>query len=1508
MPNQRKQSRRDRRDPVAIVGMGCRFAGIDSIESFWHVILNGIETVCEYPGGRFGLLDKLYAGSQVATRRGGFLSNLDLFDSDFFEISAREAKMLDPQQRLLLEVSWEALEDAGIPLQNARSSRTGVFVGLWTSDYEEWARTAAPENLLATTGTGRYAAAGRIGYFFDLRGPALCIDTACSSSLVAIHLACTSLRNGETEMALAGGANAILHPAITLAYSASGMLSPDGRSKFGDAAANGYVRSEGAGILVLKTLKRARMDGDRIHALILGGAINNDGHASGQLVSPSREAQEMLLRSAAVDAGIETEDIDYIEAHGAGTRVGDPVEIEAIGRVLASQRRRGFCALGSVKTNIGHTESAAGVAGVIKTALALEHGILPPSLHFKIPNPAIAWDQLPVRIQTEAAAWPEDSASRVAGINGFGITGTNAHLILQAAAAPPPVEPSNATQLFLLSAHKPQALRAMAMSWRDRLEGDAHWPDSMADLAFTAAARRTHHDFRLAITARDRDELKDRLNLWIGGEASADCIGGRRSYIARRVAFVFPGQGGQWIGMGRSLLREQRVFREALDECDRAVRKYTGWSVRERLNSREGDDAFSQVEVVQPVLFSVMVALAALWRSWGLEPSAVVGHSMGEAAAAAVCGALSIEDAAAVICHRSSLMKSVSGLGSMAVVQVGLEEATELIKGANGRLSVAACNSSTSIVLSGETHLLERVLSELEARDVFFRRIKVDVASHSAQMDSLAEDLAFRLEEIRPRTCSIPFYSTTTGRMEEGSSLNAGYWSRNLRLPVLFCDAVQRMLGDGIETFLEINAHPVLTHAIEENGRDAGKEILVAASLDRDREERMTLLNAAGLLLANGVSVDMGRLYPAGRCLSLPGYPWQRERHWLDIDLDIGTKAQVPQNAAVEAESCLDHIYQLRWIPRPALDLAALPERKCWILIGEGNIARRIAARVKSRGDECVPLAGPELLPKTLESIGTRCRGVIHVSAENRREEPVEQTWRTVRVVQALASSLLNRLPRLWLITCGSFALPDDASVSLAGACDWGLARVVACEYPELHCVNVDLGLTPSEEDFVTLADLLREDPQEDQIAVRGSRCFVARFEPRTDVRATAPAPIRSDATYLITGGLGGIGLELAHWLTQRGARHLALLGRREPSERARARIAAMEAAGATVRVYRADVSDSLQLGAALADAGSDMPPFCGVFHLSGIMDSSLLKDLNEAQLRSVLLPKAGGAWNLHVALERTPLDFFILFSSLTAAHSQAGLCSYSCANSFLDALARYRQARGLPALSIQWCVWTSLGLAEDSRVERGAAEYRSQGIRSVSAEVALHGLERMMATQSDVLLLMPARWTQFTQSLNGSIPTAFSRLVKPTAPDTVDRVQPPILELLVETPTGRPRRNLLESHVQRAVAHVLKMPESRVDRLKPLGTMGLTSLMAIELARSLSTTAAVRLPATAIFNYPSVALLAEEVARRMAIALDGGKVVEAAAVSSCSEGPAEAEISDEAAIEALMERNRGTP
>ncbi len=916
---------KSKREPVAIIGVGCRFPGADDLESLWGILRDATETVGDFPGGRFSSLDRFYDPKPgklrgAITRRGGFLKNLDLFDADFFGISPREAVLLDPQHRLLLELGWEALEDAGLPLHSVAGSRTGVFVGQWTSDFETCLNEMLSDpDLYSTTGSGRYAAAARLAYHFDLRGPNLTLDTACSSSLVAVHLACQSLRIGESELALAGAVNLILRPEITLAYGSARILSPDGRCKFGDGSANGYVRSEAGAVVVLKLLGRALADRDPIHAVIRGTATNNDGSSSGLLVSPSRERQAALIRDALRDAGISAAEVDYIEAHGTGTQAGDPAELEAIGSVLAEVPRLRPCVVGSIKTNIGHPEAAAGMAGLCKLVVSLKHASIPATLHLREPNPNIPWSKLPLTINGELQPWPHDSERRLAGVNSFGITGTNAHAILENAPAQKSLyEDSDRPRLFVVSACTPAALEQTAAAWRARMDREALWPPSMADLAYTAAARRTFHPFRLAVVARDRSDLDAQLASWLEGEPGELVQSGRISSTRPRIVFVFPGQGGQCLGMGRELFNSEPVFRDAMARCDRALRPHTHRSV---IDEMMGPAAAGGGEIVQPALFALMIALAELWQSWGVQPEAVVGHSMGEVPAAVVCGALSLEDGAAVISKRSQIMKTVSGQGLMAMTALTFADATEFVKAYGGRLSVAANNSPHSTVLSGDVDAIAEAIATLESREIFCRRVRIDVASHSFQMDPIAPELERSLKSILPRRGRIPLYSTSTSCVEDGSALDASYWRRNLREPVLFSDAIQHLLREGFQTFIEINAHPVLLQAIEDGAKHVGKEVLAVASQRRDKEQLPEILASLGKLHVSGQPIQFSSLYPAGECLRLPTYRWQRERYWPEqsqAEARPFTRRGSHPNLGLRMESSLDpgtHLCEVEFRP-----------------------------------------------------------------------------------------------------------------------------------------------------------------------------------------------------------------------------------------------------------------------------------------------------------------------------------------------------------------------------------------------------------------------------------------------------------------------------------------------------------------------------------------------------------------------------------------------------------------
>jgi len=883
-------------EPIAILGMGCRYPQAEGVDAFWRLLVEGRDAIAAYPGGRFRDLDAEYAakaagGGRIATNLGGFLPEIDRFDAAFFEISPREAAFVDPQQRLLLEVSWDALEDAGQVREKYQGSRTGVFTGLWATDYENQTyKLAKRPEFYMLTGGGRSTACGRVSFTFGFEGPSVSVDTACSSSMVAIHMACQALRNGECDMALAGGVNAILSSEQTRLFTHAGMLAPDAQCKFGDTSANGFVRSEGAGMLVLKRLSDAEAAGDPIYAVIRGSAVNNDGRSSGLMVTPSREGQKQMLLDAWREAGIGGADIAYIEAHGTGTHAGDPVEIGAIGDALRTAGAYERVPMGSLKTNIGHTESAAGVAGVIKAAMVLREGVIPPSLNYKEPNPDIDWEASPVEVVTERRVLGGEGAQRFVGASSFGLTGTNAHMLLGEHVEVAATEGERPGSLLLpLTAYSAESLRGNARRWVEFLERD--WSGAeVAELCYLAGARRTHMPHRFAAVGRDAAELRLQLQAFLAGEASASPEAGVAYGEAGKVVFAAPGQGSQWDGMARELYRENAAFRETFDACDRAIAAETGWSLIARLESEEADRYLTEIDFVQPALFAMSVALAAVWQSAGVTPGAVVGHSMGEAAAAYIAGALTLEDAAAVICRRSKLMRRLSGSGSMASVELPAAEVTKWLGQFDGRVSIAAENSPGTTVVSGESDAVDQLLEWLELKEVFCRRVKVDVASHSVLVDPILSELKEQLKGLKPRTARIPFFSTVDGKYLDGAELDASYWVRNLREPVRLATATKALAGDGYGCFVELSPHPIVAPAIENTLRASGaKEAVVLPSLVRGNAAWAALLRSFGRYWIAGGRLDWSALTGHGngavsRRLRLPEYAFEKERFWIAED------------------------------------------------------------------------------------------------------------------------------------------------------------------------------------------------------------------------------------------------------------------------------------------------------------------------------------------------------------------------------------------------------------------------------------------------------------------------------------------------------------------------------------------------------------------------------------------------------------------------------------------------
>ncbi|MDC0667761.1 type I polyketide synthase [Nannocystis radixulma] len=973
-------------EPIAVVGMACRFpGGANDPEAYWQLLCSGADAIVDVPPDRWdgdawydpdpGARGKIYA------RRSGFLQDVDVaaFDAAFFRIAPAEARALDPQQRLLLELAWEALEDAGQSPDPLVGSRTGVFVGIATADYAQLAMQAGVADMdpYVTTGTAPNTAAGRISHFLGLRGPAVALDTACSSSLVATHLGCQSLRRGECDLVLVGGVNLMLSPVISVMYARMGTLAPDSRCKAFDRGADGMVRGEGGGMLVLKRLSAARRDGDRVHAVIRGVAVNHDGR-SGGLTVPSGSAQRDVLRAALHAAGLAPASVAYVETHGTGTALGDPIEANALLAELGRGRPQDRpLHLGAAKASIGHLEAAAGVAGLIKAILAVQRRQIPPQRNFTALNPAIDPAGLALVVPTELTPWPDGPA--IAGVSSFGMSGTNAHVLLEAAdpvlahtadstvspfdsdcATDSPshssressdshsLTPQSALEssphssrespdshstvpradqapeqrdaplalILPISARTPAALRSLAVDYRRRL---ADPTTDVAALCAAASLRRAHLEHRLALTGTHSDELLAALDAYLVGDLHPGWSNISAPATERpRLAFVFAGHSGHWIGMGRTLYSGESVFRAALDACARALAAHRERPLLDDLFAADADQRWQSAEVLQPVVLAVQLALAEQWIAWGIVPQAVVGHSMGELAAACVAGALDLGDAFRICVHRSRLLDRLRGRGAMASVALPPDRLAEHLAPHADRIAVAAANSPQLTVLSGDPDALRELARTLAARNVFVRPMPgATAAGHSPQLDPLLPELAEALAGLASRPTRIPFYSTITADLRDGDALGPDYWLRNLREPVRFADTLVQLAGAGIDTWLEVSPSPLLLGAIEQTLRPRGGAITRLGSLKADAPERAALLASLGRLWAGGLDVDWSQVWPGcRRAVALPSYPWQRQRHWLALPAAATTAtavAPVPAGARhTVAARTREHLWDLR--------------------------------------------------------------------------------------------------------------------------------------------------------------------------------------------------------------------------------------------------------------------------------------------------------------------------------------------------------------------------------------------------------------------------------------------------------------------------------------------------------------------------------------------------------------------------------------------------------------------
>jgi acyl transferase domain-containing protein len=1504
------------REPIAIVGMGCRFpGGVRSPEDLWRLVSDGVDAISPFPEDRGWDVrtlfdpDRTRIGKSYA-REGGFVHDAADFDAGFFGISPREAAAMDPQQRLLLETSWETFEHAGIDPAALRGRNVGVFTGMAYHDYAMRLKKVADEyEGYLGAGSAGSVASGRVAYTFGFEGPAITLDTACSSSLVAIHLAVQALRRSECATALAGGVTILSASGTFVEFSRQGALSPDGRSKSFAAAADGAGWGEGIGLLLLERLSDARRLGHRVLGVVRGSAVNQDGASNG-LTAPNGPAQQRVIRAALADADLAASDVDAVEAHGTGTSLGDPIEAQALLATYGQGRKEPLW-LGSLKSNIGHTQGAAGVAGVIKMVQAMRHEVLPKTLHVDEPSPKVDWSAGTVKLLTEPRDWPQADRPRRAAVSSFGISGTNAHLILEQV---PVAADEGAAATFdvvplVLSARGTTGLRAQSANLRSIVDSG-----SLVDVGSSLVTTRSVLSDRAVVLAGDRAEALAGLAALADGTSAAGVLSGVADAEGKRV-FVFPGQGAQWAGMGLELLESSPVFAARFAECDRVLTPLLGQSLPDALRGQ-----LDQVDVVQPLSFAVMVSLAELWRSLGVVPDAVVGHSQGEIAAACVAGGLSLEDAARVVVLRSrAIARGLAGRGGMMSMATSADEAGRRVPPG---VEVAAVNGPSSVVVAGDPQGLAELWAECEAEGIRARLIPVDYASHTAHVEAIRDELLDVLADVKSRAGEIPMWSTVAQDWVAGLELDAEYWYRNLRTQVGFAPAIGALAEQGHRVFVEVSSHPVLTTSIQ----DIAAGAVVTGTLRRDDGGMRRVLTGLAELHVRGISVDWRACFTGESRIPLPTYAFQRERYWLeelevpssrgtaldgefwtaldreDFDALAGTlslespeqrsslQALAPALSAWhrqrQADSTVDEWrYRVGW--------QALGEGRpgeftgTWIVVtpGDDEAVDAVAGGLTAQGAWVVRLevgpAGADRagLAERVREISTELgdvRGMVSFLGLARGTHPGHPVLpvavvAAVTLVQAVDDAGLDA--PLWFVTRGAVSVDaGDPASDPAQAMVWGMGRVAALEHPGRWAGLADLPAVVDETAIRHLLGVLVGVSGEDQVAVRpsgvlGRRLLPAPLGGRSGEQAWTP-----HGTVLVTGGLSGVGARVARWLAARGAEHLLLAGRRGmDTPGARDLVDELTRLGARTTVTACDIADRDALRRMLGGVPAETP-LTAVVHAAGVATTGALRDTTLPEFAEVLAGKVAGAAHLDELLADRPLDAFVLFSSNAAVWGSGGQGAYAAANAYLDALAERRRSRGLTATSVAWGAWAGGGMSS------GSAEVEDQlsriGLRTMDPELALTALARAVEHGETHVVVTDLDWDRFApgftarrpSSLLGDLPQARAALgtgddsAAETAGEAGSALGAKLAGLSAED-----RVHALVDLVRTEAAVVLGFagPDG-IDPGQAFRDLGFDSLTAVELRNRLVAATGLRLPPALVFDYPTPAAVAGQLRSRL--------------------------------------------
>ncbi|CAH9066788.1 D-alanine--D-alanyl carrier protein ligase [Pseudoalteromonas sp. CIP111854] len=1471
-------------EPITIVSMACRLpGGCDNPEAFWELLSQGKDAVREVPSSRWNN-DSFYhpqpaTPGKTNTRWAGFVDDIDMFDPAFFGISPTEAVEIDPQQRLLLETSWRLFEGAGLTREQLKGSDTGVFIGVSTNDYLYMKIKLMPGmdsfNAYSGLGNANSITANRISYLFDLKGPSMAIDTACSSSLTALHLAAQSVNNGECRQAIAGGVNALISPGPTISLSQFGMMAPDGRCKTFDSSADGYVRAEGCALVMLKSKADALQAGDKVLGYIRASALGQDGHSNG-ITHPNADAQERLIRRTLAKAKIDPATVTYIEAHGTGTSAGDPIEVNKLREIYGKGDEA--CFIGSVKASIGHLEAGAGIASVLKILTMLQHEKIPPQLHLKTLNPAIELADSRLSIAQNEEEW-HCAGPRRAAVSSFGFGGALAHMIIEQGPGSndaPRVVRTVKSELFTLSAADNTALVNQARIWLDWLNGcRSQWQGmSLASVCYTQAQHRTDFSARFAVTVKSFDGLVKELERFIRFKPIANS---RIDLLQPHThpAFVFTGQGQNYFQMGYALYQRFDVFRQAFDRCMTVYNQITHGQPFRELVFECLEHAKVDASTYQCHLFSVQYSLAELWFSLGVTPQVLVGHSIGEYAAAVVAGCMTVEDAMELLYRRGKLIETVAP-GEM----VSLKADRQTVEALLPNIAIAAQNSPKATVIAGSSEHIAYAIDMAKAKNIEVKKLNTERAFHSPMMADIVDTFVTYAAKVQYNEPSIPWVSTVTGKVQKQAP-TAEYWGRQLQQTVLFEQAV-KVIGE-LSTFIEIGPGGTTLAMLNENL--VQQQALFLRSCNRtkaDRGETDTLLDSIGKFYQQGNQLHWNTMYKKleRQFVSVPPQHFNCKRYWIKgaswDKLDAFSSSALDIDTGTEVQSDTPPLYQINWNLSP-VSAGQMTNIINWIVIGESSdLMQSVIQGLNGQVYQVSPQSSKQAyhqqfthILNTLAKVGDEHWRVLYANSMGRASEVTVDSLNVdqdvhgpadlTRVVQALLET--GKVMPLWILTQhANFLEGDNPEVmGIMQSSVWGFARTLFLEQPQLRGGIIDMD-SPCE----VLLKQLHLPQQERVVAIRNNQRFIAQLEALSAPENTS-LKLRKNGIYLITGGLGGLGLKSCEWLVEQGVGDILLLGRSGFPERSQwtsldkkhkcyqavqSLIAmqklAEQSGGVNIQVKSLDIRDSKAMTQLFASLDK---PLRGVIHAAGVNWFGKIAELDTQKMLDTLKTNISAAWLLHELTADADLDCFVMYSSVSALWGSVELAHYTAANYFLDTLAHYRVARGLPALSIDWGPWGEVGM---SAKESEKTVLNKLGLKLMSPSSALDAMKSLLSLGTVQAMVGGVDWLKFKAFIDFSL-----------SPSLFAKVESGSKEGFASDDNGlsaiasMPRQDalaLIDGIVRDQLASVML-----IDSIDTLGEnhrfnfLGMDSLMAISFAAQLEQYLGVKMPNTLAYNYPTI-------------------------------------------------------